>query len=376
MKNNNKREIGMIVKEISNDTKSLTGFTVAIVALAGAILVGASQVPSGDISATACNSSVSTPNTATCNTTFEVNVEDSITVEIDPVETSATGNVGAFMRDQVDLTVSSNVSNGFTASMYSSSENAGNTKTNLTHTTLGDSQYISTLSSSTSRGSFPTDNWGYSLESSSLDGKTYGETDAGNDNSTYYPLTDSTSTPIKLIEAAAGTQSGSQSIYFGAKASAAKPSGTYRNTVVISVVTGTIEEDSSDPGYNPITPVNPVTPSTDIPNDGNATYTGSTGTGATQGVGISGTTGTTVATTTTNAGVTTTTVAGGDNTGSYVAPQGVSRSTEYTAASGTTQGDSILPIALAATAGVAATAGTFFFILAKKRDDDDDEEEA
>lgn len=353
------------MKEISGNSKSVASFAIALLTLVGAISVNLSRVSLDDASADECTD-------ATCNTTFEVNVQDSLTVSITPVEDNATGNAGTFLRDQINLDVSSNVSNGFTASMYSSADNASSTKTDLSHTTLGSSYVIPTLSSSAQRSSNDfTDHWGYSLQSATLDGKTYGETDAGNNSSTYHPLTDSTSTPIKLITAGAGTKTGSQHIYFGTKASSSKPAGTYANTVVISVVTGTINND------NPITPTNPVNPTTDIPNNGTATYTGSTGTGATQGVGTSGSTGTTVYTTTsTSAGITTTTtqVSGGDVTSSYTSPQGV-RSTEYNAASGVTQGDSALPIGLAVTAGLAATAGTVFFILAKKDDDDDDEEE-
>ena len=361
-KDNSKREIKALVKEIADNKTSAASFLVAIVALFGAVFANFAPTSSDDTSAVNCAN-------ATCNTTFQVNVQDSITVDITTPQSPATGNVGTFLRNQVDLAISSNVANGFTASMYSSNDNVGTTKTNLTHTSLGADTYISTLSSSSVRSSFPNDSWGYSLRDAA-GGINYGETDDGNNSSTYYPLTASTSSPITVLSASAGTKNGSQHIYFGAKASANKASGTYRNTVVISVVTGIINND------NPITPNNPVNPTTDIPNNNTATYTGSTGTGATMGVGTSGTVGTTVYTTTSNnstAGTTTTStqVSGGDNTSTYSSPQGV-----RSESAGNEQGDSALLIGLAATAGVAATAGTMFFILAKKQDDDDDEEEA
>lgn len=298
------------------------------------------------------------------NTSFQVNVQDTIAVAVTTPVSGATGNVDEFLRNTVDVSINTNVSNGFTASMYSRDN------TNLTHTMLGSSYYIPTMSNSSQRSSFPVNTWGYSLKSASLDGKTYGETDAGNNNSTYYPLTDSTTSPIKVMTAASGTKSGTQSIYFGAKANAEKPAGTYLNTVVLSVVTGAVDSTT-----NPITPTNPATPSTDSnPNDTVPVYTGNT---STTGTGISGTAGTTVRTVrVTNSSATppstttTTEVSAGDNTSSYAPAQGVS----VTSQSNIVEQGSSLPLGLAATAVSTATAGVIFFVLAK-RDEDDDEEE-
>lgn len=328
---------------------------VAVLALsAWAIASSFASLPSSDTSA------------VTQNATFQINVQDSIAVAVTAPTTGATGDVNEFLRNTVDVSVNSNVTNGFTASMYSRSD------TNLTHTMLGSSYYIPTMSSSATRGSFPVNTWGYSLKSSSLDGKTYGETDAGNTSSTYYPLTTSTSTPIKILEAASGVKSGTQSIYFGAKANTDKPAGTYRNTVVISVVTGVIDSGSNP--TNPITPTNPVTPGTDPnPGDNVPVYTG---TNSTTGTGVSGSHGTTVYTTrSTNSGAgtttTTTEVSAGDNRDSYAAAQGVSVSTQ----TNIVEEGSMLPLGLAATAATAATAGIIFFIIAKRDDDDDEDEE-
>ena len=298
----------------------------------------------------------------TGSTSFQVNVQESLSVSITTPSIGAIGNVDTFLRNEVVLDVVTNTNQGFTASMYSKND------TNLSHVNLGSSYTIPTLASSSTRGNFPANRWGYSLASASFKGNTYGETSAGNDNSYYYPLVSTSSTPITVLESASA-KTGSQNIYFGTKASTAVPSGTYSNTVVFSVVTGLVDSN------NPITPTNPDTPSTDNPNtDTNATYTGSTGTGATQGVGSSGSTGTTVysvisSNATNQTDNVTTEITAGDNTNAY--PKGVSTTSDANIASGS----SSLPIGLAATAATAATAGIIFFIVAKKRDDDDEEEE-
>ena len=352
------KEIDALSKETSYRKKSYAAFSAAIMLLVASILTSTGKVVSDDTSAAECPSGA-------CNTAFSVDVADSLSVSITSPTSGATGDVGEFLRNTVNVDIESNVSNGFTASMYSRDN------TNLTHTML--SEYnIPTLSSSVQRGNFTVDQWGYSLKSASLNGNTYGETDAGNNNSYYYPLTSSTASPITVLSAASGTKSGSQSIYFGTKASVNKPAGTYSNTVVISVVTGTVDSTN-----NPITPSDPVTPSTDpTPNDNIAQYTG---TGTTTGVGISASNGTTVYTTrrtntpaTSSEQETTTTttqVSGGDNTRAY--PQGVVTTSE----ANITKSGSELPVGLAVTAASAATAGIFFFIIAKKRDEDDEEEE-
>ena len=376
VKQYSKKDISILSRELSYRRKIATSIVATTVAVTSILAFNAMQASSDDSSAVTCTN-------ASCDLSFEVNVDDSLSVSLTTPEAGATGNVGDFLRNTVNLEVDSNVANGFTASMYSSADNAGTTKTDLTHSDLGDSYAISTLSNSTTRGNFPTDSWGYSLKTSP-NATTYGETDAGNNNSYYYPLTASDTSPITVMSEAAGTKSGTQSIYFGAKASANKPSGTYNNTVVISVVTGAINGDSSDPGYNPITPTNPATPGIDTPNDNTATYTGNTGTGATTGTGISGNSGTTVYTTSSRSGTgtaatttTTTEVSAGDHTSAYTQPHGVQSTNKANIASveGASEAGTELPAALAAAAAASATTGFMFFILAKRRKDDDEEEE-
>lgn len=352
-------EINLLSKEVSCKKISYTGLIVAILFAASSIATSLLPLATEDSSAAACN-------TNPCNVTFQVNVQDSLSVAITTPQSGATGNVNTFLRNTVNLSVDSNVSNGFTASMYSKDT------TNLTHKDLS-STTIPTLSSSVTRSGFTSGRWGYSLKSASLNGNTYGETDAGNNSSRYYPLTSSTSSPITILSGAAGTKSGTQSIYFGAKASSSNASGIYSNTVVISVVTGTIDTS------NPATPTDPAKPSTDtVANDNQGTYTG---TGTTTGVGVSNSDGTTVATTTSSSGsgtsatnTTTTRISAGDNT--RVSPQGV-MSTSGLNSSKTESGlgtNNTLPVALAATAGAAATSGILFFILAKRHDDDEEEQ--
>ena len=351
------KNLHALMLEVTYHKKTCASFALLFVALAFALASGFTAITTSDTSAA-----------ETVNASFQINVQESIAVAVTTPTSGATGNINEFLRNTVNVEVNTNVANGFTASMYSRDD------TNLTHTMLGSSYYIPTMSSSTTRSSFPVNNWGYSLASASLDGKTYGETDAGNNSSNYYPLTDSAASPIKVLTAASGTKSGTQSIYFGAKANTDKPAGTYLNTVIISVVTGTINNDSTDPNYNPITPDNPATPGTDPnPADNVPVYTGNNSTTGTGISGIHGTTVRTVRSTNSGAGTTTDTteISAGDNRSSYAPAQGVSMTTQ----TNIVEEGSMLPLGLAATAVTTATAGVIFFILAKRDEDDDDEEE-
>ena len=298
------------------------------------------------------------------NTNFQVNVAETLTVSVNTPNTSASGTAtasGTFLRNKISVSVNSNNAQGFKVSMYSKDT------TNLVNTS--DSTYtIPTLASSVTRSSFTTNRWGYSVNDDDSNNGT------GSTSSTYAAMQTSSS-PISLITASAGTYSGSKDVYFGAKADTTQASGTYMGTVVISVVTGTINENSSNTDYNPTTPTDPTNPN---PNGGTPIYDPS-------GVGISTTTGalpstgatrysgtTTYTTVSTSDGRTTTTtqVSGGDNRSSYAPAQGVIDRTTTNVSEG-----SSLSSALAATATVAAASGVFFFILAKRRDDDEEEEE-
>lgn len=312
------------------------------------------------------------------NTTFEVNVTESLTVTIDAPTEGDSGNYNTFLRDRVGVSVTSNNSAGFTASMFADNQETGATAaTDLLSSDKTNT--IATMSSSATRASFPADSWGYSLgeyklndvtqSSYTLDGKSYGETLAGNTSSNYYPLTSNSASPITLISAGSGVTSGSQEIYFGAKTSISKASGTYAGVVKISVVSGVIDSNT-----NPITPTNPATPEDDV------VYNDNTPTPTTNSRGV-GSSRSASGTTITSTNVTTHGSAsdGTTTTETQVAsPLGVNRRTAPASSDGTTyevdQGNPLVT-GLAVTAGVAATSGLVLFALAKRKKDDDEEEQ-
>ena len=289
------------------------------------------------------------------NTTFQVNVKESLSVSISSPISPAYGGVDEFLRNKYTLNVSSNNAQGFTASMYSAGD------TNLTNKSLND-QIIPTLGSSSTRGAFPTNYWGYSLRDNVSGSSTvYGETEEGNNNSNYYPLVSTSATPITVLHSDT-SGSGSQDIYFGTKANSSKAAGTYSGIVIISVVSGVVDDST-----NPITPVNPAGPNTD---NQVAKYFPSPKGGSNSGV----TTYTYRRTNySNNTRTTTTEISEGDNRtayNGYIPPQGVKESS-----TSDINNESSLAAGLATTAAVAAAAGMFFFILVKRREDDEDEEE-
>ncbi len=328
-------------------SEKITSISLKIVAIA-VVASSAFLFYTPRIDAAACT-------TSPCDTKFQVNVRETLAVQITTPTSGATGDINEFLRNKVSMTVTTNSTGGFTASMYSK------TNTNLAHETLSDTT-IPTLASYSTRSAFPANRWGYSLSTGSYIGgsSSYNDTDAGNSSSRYYPLVSTSSSPLTILDGAAGTTTGSQDIYFGAKANATKPSGTYANTVVISVVTGTINPDT-----NPITPTNPATP---VPS-GYSVYRD-----APVGHSTSGTTTRTVVTSTSDTTTTTTEVSEGNTspTGEiiYTPSQGVIEETEANIASNST-----LAATLATAATLAASSGMFFFIAAKRREDDDDEDE-
>ncbi|MBR2709594.1 hypothetical protein IKE72_00765 [Candidatus Saccharibacteria bacterium] len=309
-----------------------------------------------DVSAVACsNENSANP----CDINFQVNVVESLSVMVTTPQEWASGNIDTFLRNKVNLSVSTSNSSGYTASMYSK------TSTNLSD---GNSHTIATLGSSSTREAFPANKWGYSLgagsDSSVITAK---ETDAGNTAATYAAMTTSTTSPSMIRTTANAVSNESTDIYFGAKADVTQASGTYANDVVISVVTGTV-----NPSTNPVTPTNPAVYGDDTtPNNNTATYVGSknvsvassssTGTGA-------GYSGTAADDTSGDTNIKSTEVIEGN----YTAPLGV---TTTTTATNVVSNNNALATGLAVTAAVAATSGILFFI-AGKRDDDDEEEEA
>lgn len=277
---------------------------------------------------------------ADSETTFQVNVVESLSVSITTPRGGASGSMGTFLRNTVNLAVTSNNANGFTASMYA-------TNTNLTNSSVGNSETIPTMTTTSTRGNFGAgqiNHWGFSLD----------DTASGSTSSTYSPIQTS-SNPTKLLSAT-GVGSGSTAVYFGTQTNAAQAAGTYTGSVIIAVVSGTIDDD------NPVVPDNPVTP--DDTDDGKATYDSN------KNSTVYSKTETTDDTT-----KTTTEVSEGDTTDAYPTdaynnPKGVVEHTTASIAAGTS-----LATGLAVASAVAATSSIFFFILARRQKDDDEEDE-
>ncbi len=288
------------------------------------------------------------------STQFEVNVREVLSVSITTPTEWASGQIDDFLRNKINVTVTGNNGSGFVASMSTNS-----VSTKLTHSENMD--VIETLASdSPGYSSFPTNRWGYSLN----------DTDAGSGSSVYKALVGIDQTPIILISNLDSMTTNSRDIYFGAKADMSKSSGTYEGSIVINVVTGTINDDPSDPDYNPTTPTNPATPAsseqvaeyhsapTGDPTNGTTTYT------YTRTNQSSGTT------------TTTTQVSDGDNRESYsgyTPPQGVKKIASSTQSVEELSEGPSLAMTLAISSGIAATSGLLFFVLAKSRGDDEED---
>lgn len=277
-----------------------------------------------------CNGETTEDGKCAANSTFSVSVSELLTVSLTEPDNWATGNVDTFLMNKVSLTVASNSDSGYEAMMNSKDT------TNL----VNGSYTIPTVSSGTV-GNNLSDQWGYNLPASSsttVDG-----------TSTFNAMKTSA---IKLLGSDT-PGSTTQDIYFGAKATSATASGTYSNTVIVSVVSGVNDN-------TPVIPSNPTTPTTDNNNPG--------GTAATETVG-----GNTYTVYTNDYNTTTySEISSGNNVNAYsgyTAPQG-----EVNTVASINEGTP-LATGLAVTAAVAATAGIVFFIIAKRRSDEDEEED-
>ena len=301
------------------------------------------------------------------NTTFQVNVVESLSVAVTTPSTWASGAPNTFLRNDVGLSVTTNNAAGFTASMYANTGSSDSTNTSLTNTSGG--ALLPTMAQSQARSSFSANQWGYSLDttdttsSKTYNNKIYNETNAGNNDSNYYPLGDS-SNPATVLT---GTNSGSRTIYFGAKADITQAAGTYEGTVVIGVVTGV--QNTNNDSNNPVTPVtpsdHPAKPSDTSTN--NPSYSTTYGSQQNQSWTVYNQTASTGGGTTTTE---TTTVDAGDTRSSYQNPAGV---TETTISDVNVNSSTPLATGLAAAAAVSATSGAVFFVLAKRKQDDEDD---
>ena len=332
--------------------------TKAVAALLGAISI-ITGAPA--IALLANHTSAATCTNGECNTTFQVDVAESLTVSVETPSDPTAGNVDDFLRNTVTLSVDSNNATGFTATMYTNSTSLTNSaKSTVT---------LPTLEDTSAKSAFPSNYWGYSLDTSgdtsgsyTYNSKIYNETDAGNSNSYYHPLPTSSSPDTVLT--GVGATNATRKLYFGAKSDATQASGTYTGTVVISVVTGEVK-NNNDASSTPSTPVNPAT-NNDASAPGTATYDSVNNRTVYYTTRNNTGTGGAVDTTTTEAQVST-----GNTTSTYANAAGVTESTITNVAT-----NNALATGLAATAVAAATSGVIFFILAKRKKDDDDEEEA
>ena len=264
--------------------------------------------------------------------TFNVNIAEALTVAITEPTSWANGESGAFLSNKIDVEAYSNTQYGATVSMYTKD-------TRLKHTSATSASDISlyipsVTSNNIAVANFPNNSWGYSVN-----------------NGSNYNSIPTTSSPTTIITTTQAGRSGTQSVYFGAKADSAKAAGTYEQNVYFAAVS---RVNTTDP-TTPVIP--PANPATDAPTNNTATYNST-----------SNTTSYTYRTPSTN---TTTTIASpGDTTGyQYVTPQGVTASTMGEG------DDSTLATTLAVVATVAATSGLFFFVLAKRRKDDEEDED-
>lgn len=298
-------------------------------------------------------------NASNQNTIFEIDVSEALSVSIVTPATWASGaptaSSAVFLRNTVTLEVASNNSTGFTAMMYAVNTALTNTsKSTATIPTLGTtSTGCSSYTSGVVKSSFPSNCWGYSLDATTqLNNKDYNETDGGNSNSYYHPLVDGSATPISILTGT-GASAATRKIYLGAKADNTQASGTYIGTIVISVVTGTVDTGNTG-GTNPTNPTEPAKPQDTSgtnpavsydPYNNRTIYT-STSTSA-------------------STNTTTTEISTGDTTAAYSDPAGVTTINEGTP----------MATGLAVTSVIAAATGFFFLIAAKRRREEEEDQE-
>ncbi len=288
--------------------------------------------------ATTCTINNRETDNCTSGTNFQVKVPEVLTVSLTTPNSWAAGDAGVFLRNLVTLEVISNNPAGITASMTTNSTTTEGSA--LANTYSGSSSTIPMLTADWTRSNESATNfWGYSTNDDSETG-------------TYSAIALKGATVPSTVIPSGSTGTVSKNVYFGAKADTTKDSGTYSNTVVISVVSGTITED------NPVTPVDPAKPSDT--NTNNPTYDNTNNRDRTVY---------TATTSNDSSRTTTLEVSQGDTRDAYSAPAGVTT---------TKINDEGTPLAtgLAITAVVAAVAGVAFFVVARRHDkqqDDGDE---
>ncbi len=257
---------------------------------------------------------------------FQLNIEEVLTVSLTLPDEWATdkndNGIGDFLRNKIELSVVSNNAAGFTATMYSK------TTTDLVNQSKATST-IPTLAATTQASNFPANYWGYSLNDS----------EAGSSTANYNAMS---TTAVSVVEKTAPAAV-DQPIYFGAKADLTKDSGTYKNEVVFSVVSGVVAEA---PVEDPVEDA-PVADSGTNSTPGASSGPSSIALDEEEDLKLESNS------------------EANDVTNTYEDPKGVTTTTNVN--SGT-------PIAtgLAVTAGVAAVSGIVFFIVAKRKEEEEE----
>lgn len=267
------------------------------------------------------------------DTSFNVNINEMLSVNISYPDFWASGTINEFLTNKIGISVITNNPAGFVASMKSASSSP-----NLIN--LTDSSYVMptisdvsvTINDATDSGDdFPANHWGYSVVNGSAAIPL-----------TYYPMVGSGDYPIEVARSNVATNEIAKDIYFAAKTDGSVASGTYANKVIISIVPGVAPDPIDDPIDEPIIdPGEPIIPGPDIPIVSKS---------------VNPQPGLMSVTTTTSS--------------SYAKPAGVNDTTISNVNEG-------VPLAagLAVAAGVSAAAGAIFFVVAKRRRKDEDDDD-
>ena len=152
-------------------------------------------------------------------TDFDITVQPVLEISVSPSLhlTFETDNV--LHSGSVDVSVLSNSRNGFTATVSTIYDSSDVLSTSLTNN-IDNNLRINTLdNSNVIAADFPTNRWGYSIDG----GATFNAM-PGSDE------------PATILNTTSAISDGNKSIYIGAKVDTDTPSGTYENTLLITVV--------------------------------------------------------------------------------------------------------------------------------------------
>lgn len=152
-------------------------------------------------------------------TDFDITVQPVLEVSLSPSLYLAFETDNILHSGSIDLNVLSNSRNGFTATVstiYNSADVLGTSLTN----TIDNNFRINTLTGANiAAADFPANRWGYSV-----------------DGGTTFNAMPGVDEPAIILSTTSAAGSGNKSIYIGAKADTNTPSGTYENTLLVTVV--------------------------------------------------------------------------------------------------------------------------------------------